>query len=163
MKKYLQALGISFLFLFLSFNLSFAKTPEEYNLPSQKTLPGSPTYVFKRIKEKLAMTIRPTSKLKYNYSKVLLEKRLSELSSLVNSKNPDQITSASQRFSYQAGIFADLNKKQKNRSWDDTAKLFERYNQTLSELRDNYPANRTNWLLLQQNIDTLKILLDEIK
>lgn len=140
-----------------------AKYPEEYKLTGQKTLPNSSSYSFKRIKEKLSMRVKLSSESKFEYSKILLEKRLSELVSLVDIKEPSLITGASQRFSYQAGILADLNSKLKNSRKADIKTMFDEHKKILSELRDNYSANSAYWLLIQQNIDTLNILLDKMK
>ena len=140
-----------------------AKSPEEYNLTGQKTLPSTPSYSFKRVKEKGIMIIKIGSKSKFEYSKILLEKRLSELVSLVDVKEPSLITGSSERFSYQAGILAELNSKLKDSQKDNIKTLFNNYKKVLSELRDNYPANSAYWLLIQQNIDTLNILLDKMK
>lgn len=161
--KILKHLFLGLTILFYSTNHIQAKAPEEYNLIGQKTLPSSPSYSFKRIKEKGLMIIKVTSKSKYKYSQLLLEKRLSELVSLVDIKDPNLIPGASQRFSYQAGILADLNSKLKKSNKEDIKNMFERYKKVLSELRDNYPANSAHWLLIQQNVDTLNILFDKMK
>lgn len=162
MKKVFQLFLIFFLFFLLNTQV-FARTPEEYNLTFQKTLPSSPSYSFKRVKEKVLMTIKITSKSKYKYSVILLEKRLSELVSLVDVKDPNLVTGSSQRFSYQAGILADLNSKLKVSEKENIKTMFDNYKKILSELRDNYSANSAYWLLIQQNIDTLNILSDKMK
>lgn len=162
MKKLIGILLFCFLLLLPNSQI-FAKSPEEYNLTGQKTLPSSPSYSFKRVKEKGLMVLKLTTKAKYEYSKLLLHKRLSELVSLVDIKEPNLITGASQRFSYQAGILSDLDNKLKTSDKENIKNIFEDYKKILSELRDNYPANSAYWLLIQQNIDTLNILFDKMK
>jgi len=159
----MKIIFISLVIFLSSTSLLSAKSPVEYKLTEQKTLPNSPSYSFKRIKEKGLMIIKITSKSKYDYSKLLLEKRLSELVSLVDIKDPNLITGSSQRFSYQAGILADLNTKLKLSQKESIKVTFDAYKKILSELRDNYPANSAYWLLIQQNIDTLNILFDKMK
>lgn len=159
----MKALFLSFIILIFTTTQIFAKAPEEYNLTGQKTLPSSPSYSFKRIKEKGLMAVKISPKSKYSYSIILIEKRLSELVSLVDVKDPNLIPGASQRFSYQAGILADMNSKLKESKKEDIEIKFENYKKILAELRDNYPANSAHWLLIQQNIDTLNILFDKIK
>lgn len=161
--KLLNILFLSISILFYSASYIQAKAPEDYNLIGQKTLPSSPSYSFKRIKEKGLMAVKISTNSKYKYSLVLLEKRLSELVSLVDVKDPNLIPGASQRFSYQSGILADLNSKLKESNKEDIKNRFESYKKVLSELRDNYPANSAHWLLIQQNIDTLNILFDKMK
>ena len=159
----MKILLLSFALLFCSTTLLFAKGAEDYNLTPQKTLPTSPSYVFKRLNEKTGMIFKFSQKSKYSYSLVLLDKRLSELATLVNDKNPDLIVSSSQRFSYQAGTTTNINSKLKEKQNVILNFLFNRYGKILTELRDNYPSNTTNWLLMSQNIDTLNILLAEMK
>lgn len=159
----MKVIFISFFIFFCSTAQIFAKAPEEYNLTGQKTLPNTPSYSFKRIKEKGLMAIKFTPISKFEYSVVLIEKRLSELVSLVDLKELDMITSASQRFSYQAGILSDLNSKLKTDQNEKIKVKFDNYEKILSELRDNYPANSAYWLLIQQNIDTLNILSGKMK
>jgi hypothetical protein len=159
----MKILFLSLIIFVFSISQIYAKTPEEYHLTYQKTLPSSPSYSFKRFKEKGLMMLKITHKSKYKYSEVLLEKRLSELVSLVDVKDPNLVTGASQRFSYQAGILADLNSKLKISNKENIKNRFEDYKKILSELRDNYPANSAYWLLIQQNIDTLNILFDKMK
>lgn len=159
----MKVLFFSFLIFLCSTTQIFAKTPEEYNLTEQKTLPSTPSYSFKRVKEKGLMMIKVRSKSKFEYSELLLEKRLSELVSLVDVREPSLITGSSQRFSYQAGILAELNSKLKSSQKDNIKVRFDDYKKILSELRDNYPANSAYWLLIQQNIDTINILFDKMK
>lgn len=161
-KLFLVNLVILSLFTF-SLNSIHAKTSEDYGLTVQNTLPSSPTYVFKRVKEKLSMILKFSNNSKFAYSLQLLEKRLSELVTIVDNKNLDQMVTNSQRFSYQAGITATINAKLKDNQNDKMRKVFNKYSQVLDELRDNYPANSAYWLLMQQNIDTLNILLAEMK
>ena len=71
---FIKSLFLSFIILFYSTIQIFAKSPEEYNLTGQKTLPSTPSYSFKRVKEKGLMIIKIRSKSKFEYSKLLLEK-----------------------------------------------------------------------------------------
>lgn len=163
MKKIVLGIIFVLLFGFVGSGTLHAKTPEDYNLTNQKTLPTSPYYSFKRLKEKALMILKINTQSKFEYSKSLMEKRLSELTSLVAVKDPNMIVGASQRFSYQAGVTRSLNEKLKESKKEELAQLFDNYSKILAELRDNYPSNSPNWLLTQQNIDTLKILLSEMK
>ena len=52
---------------------------------------------------------------------------MSELVSLVEIKEPSLITGASQRFSYQAGILADLNEKLKSSEKNNIKIIFDDY------------------------------------
>ncbi len=163
MKRIYQMLLLFTLLLSCSFKVVNAKSAQDYGLATETVLPNSPSYVYKRIKEKAGMVFRLNSKAKFEYSKKLLEKRLSELVTFVDNKDTSVIVPASQRFSYQAGVTTNLASKLKNSPKQDVSILFEKYAKILAEQRDNYPANSASWLLIQQNIDTLKILIGEMK
>lgn len=126
-----------------------AKGPQDYNIKTEKVVPGDFTYPFKRLSEKFIFFTKLNSNSKLEYSKLLTQRRFSELISVVDKKNLDLIGTTSQRFSYQAGITAELTNEIQD---------FQSEIPVLEELRDNFPANSSYWLYLQQNIDTLKIL-----
>lgn len=150
--------------IFLVFPLRInAKSPVDYGLQQQEVLPGSSGYTNKRLKEKVGMFFKFSKKSKFEYSLTLLEKRLSELTSMIEAKDPNFVIPSSQRFSYQAGITAEINKKLKEKQNDKLFSVFDKYSVVLSELRDNYPSNSPHWLVTQQNIDTLNILKEESK
>lgn len=163
MKFITKSICIFVLFFIFSSATIYAKLPEDYNLITQNILPTSPSYTFKRLKEKVGMVFKFSQKSKYSYSLILLERRLSELVSVVDNKNLDLMVTSSQRFSYQAGTTATINTKLKDNQDDKIREVFNKYSKVLDELRDNYPANSAYWLLMQQNIDTLNILLAEMK
>lgn len=140
-----------------------AKTPELYNLIPQKTMPGTAAYKLKRAKEKVFLLVALSQKSKFSYRQVLLGKRLSEIISLVDKNDALNVTNASQRFAYEAGMLAETASKNKERYGQTTLLLFEKYKPILEELRDNFPANSAHWLLIQQDIDTLNILSDKLK
>jgi len=139
----------------------FAQEETVY-LPVEKTLPTSSLYPFKRLWEKVRLTLTLTQNGKLNYKKLLMEKRLSELVSLVNNKDTENIERASQRFAYQAGVYAEQVQKN-NHSTEEALETFGKYKRVFPRLRDHYPANGAYWLSIQQDLDTLNILSDEIK
>lgn len=144
---------------------SFAKKPAEYNMVEQKVIPGNFFYPTKRLKEKIIFYINFQTELKIKYSLELSKKRLSELISLVDVKNVDLLTNASQRYAYQAGITTELIKSIETEG-NYILMIREQFKKDipiLEELRDNFPANSAYWLLMQQDIDTLNILDDNLK
>jgi len=149
-------------FLF-SFKSAYAIEPQDYGLQTQKTLPGSQLYIFKRAKEKLKTIFTFSFEKKVNYFELLLEKRLSETISLVNSNNQSQILNSSNRYSYQAGILTEYISKREKGKGGEITQLFSMQKPILETLRDMNPANTAHWLLFQQNIDTLEILSNKLK
>lgn len=153
-----------FLSLYLIFPyLSLASTPESFGLTTQLTLPGDPRYPAKRLKEKVIEVTKITNKSKSAYRQILLEKRLSELISLIENKNQNEIANSTQRFAYQAGKLAEGSYNDSSGRKNEIIALFEKYKPILEKMRDNFPANSPFWLLSQQDIDTLNILSDRLK
>src|SRR3989344_3230609 len=161
-KKTLIILFSLFTLLFIPQVKTVFAQEETVYLPVEKTLPTSSLYPFKRLWEKARLTLIFTQNGKLNYKKLLMEKRLSELVSLVNNKDTENIERASQRFAYQAGVYAEQVQKN-NHSTEEALETFGKYKRVFPRLRDHYPANGAYWLSIQQDLDTLNILSDEIK
>lgn len=71
----LVVLFSAFLFLLAFPSVSLAQTPETFGLPVQQTLPGNPSYTFKRLKEKITTFFKFSQQAKFSYQQILLEKR----------------------------------------------------------------------------------------
>ncbi|MBL7036443.1 hypothetical protein ISR94_01155 [Candidatus Microgenomates bacterium] len=162
LNKKISVFVLLFVFLVSFSSNAYAKSPKEYHLIPQKTLPGSTSYNLKRVKEKVLMALSLTSKSKFEYGQILVAKRMSELVSIVENKNINQIPNSSQRFAYQAGLLAEAHEKLKDKRMDQVVTQFTNHKKTLSDLRDNYPSNSAHWLYMQQDIDTLDILIDKL-
>lgn len=149
--------------LFSAFKNTLAQSPDFFGLTTQNTLPGDPKYSFKRVKEKTTEFFKLSHKSKSQYQQDLLEKRLSELVSLVKSKNANEIPNSTQRFAYEAGKLAEGSYKDDKDQKDIIIKIFEKYKPILEKIRDNFPSNSPHWLLSQHDINTLDILTDRLK
>ena len=137
----------------------------ENNLSIKREIinPGSFYYSFKRVWEKFALIILFWPQSKQNYQSYLLDVRMSEFKKIAEEKNLDEFQKASERLSYQAGVLTDQIENSKNKQDKQQLKdKFRSLSKILPELRDLYPANSSFWLLVQQNIDTLKILSDRL-
>ncbi len=159
------SLAIAFLlsvFLVLP-NLVLAEKPESFNLIPQKTLPGSSLYPLKRLKEKVKMKLTFSSREKVRYGISIFEKRLSELTGLVDKKDATYLESSAQRFAAQAGFLADLASAGDKEMKESVLSYFKAYRPILEKLRDSYPANYAYWLSIQQDIDSLNILSEQLK
>lgn len=162
MKAIISILLVTLIF-FLVPQLIYAQSAESFGLTTQLTLPGDPKYPAKRLKEKVTELFKFTHKSKSAYREVLLEKRLSELVSLIENKNINDVANSTQRFAYQAGKLAEESYNDSSERKDEIIALFEKYKPILDKMRDNFPANSAFWLLSQQDIDTLNILSGRLK
>jgi hypothetical protein len=163
---YKLLLGLAFVFSLTFYplvNPINAEGPETYNLPTQKTLPGSSSYPLKRLKEKVGYFFAFSQNAKINYQLSLVEKRISEVVSLVDQKQIDPLELSGYRFAAQSGEAANLvvngTPEQKGR----VINQFNGYITILGKLRDKFPANSSYWLVMQQDIDSLKLLTDKLK
>ena len=100
---------------------------------------------------------------KYQFQKGLLERRVSEYVSLVEKNEQSQISDASQRLAFEAGILAESSVEESKEKKTEIISLFEKYKPILGKMRDNFPANTPFWLLYQQDIDTMNILTEKLK
>lgn len=152
------------IFLISIFPTNLFAEGSSLNLTSESINPGSFYYTFKRSWEKIIYTFTFSPKDKVNYDLSLLEKRLSELNYVVKNKVLDEFERSSNRFSYQAGTAVnDLAAANDSSLKDKMKDIFNRYPSYLEKLRDQNQANSSYWLLIQQDIDTLKILSEHLK
>lgn len=121
-------------------------------------------YPLKRIWEKTLSFVIFLKGPRFNHESNLLKTRLAELKYVADKKILSGIETSSNRFTSQAGILIEktkeINDKQKT---EKVMADFTQYSRILAELRDIYEANSSYWRLIQQDIDTLKILSDKIE
>lgn len=158
---------IIFVLLLLSFVFpipSFIHAAEDNLIIENETInPGSIYYPLKRLWEKASAKIQFNNQSKILFHESLLKKRLVELNYVVENKLLSEVQTSTERFAYQAGILVgkievrDLKKK------ESIIQEFKDYNKYLEKLRDHFEANSSFWMLVQHDINTLKILADQIK
>lgn len=141
---------------FLVVSVVDASKYEELNLPSQSINPGSFTYPFKRLWEKVRVAVITGHEAKVSYYDTLVIKRMSELGNVVMNDKKDQIQKATERLSYFSGILTEYLIENGASEEKEKAKTrLESFLKPLEELRDRYPANSSYWLLVSYNIDSL--------
>jgi len=126
--------------------------------------PGSFFYQFKRVWEKMyfLMLFQPQEKL--SYEKTLYDERLSELSYVVGNNLLAEVENSTKRFSYQSGsLESEIIKQNKAEEKKSLIKKFANDMELLAKLRDHFHANSSLWLFIQFDIDTLKILSDQLR
>lgn len=155
--------------VFFVFFLIFAQTQAlatELDLPN--VVIGPDKYLFfsvKRLFEKVIVVTKLSKESKANYFKDLTLKRVAELRFVVENKLLGEVERASQRVAYQIGILTDYINTDKDLEARSVAvkDLFESYITFLERLRDEYPANSSYWLLIQQDIDSINLNLQKLK
>lgn len=135
---------------------------EQLNLPNTKVNPGSFYYPVKRLWEKGQEKLQFSRQAKINLYESLLRTRLAELNYVVEKKLLSEVQSSSERFAYYAGILTGELVKE-NIDKEKAVKEFEQYGKFLEKLRDKYEANSSFWMLVQHDINTLRILSDQLK
>lgn len=126
--------------------------------------PGSFYYSFKRLWEKITEKFQFSIQSKINFHEFLLKKRFIELNYVIENKLLSEVQTSSERFAYEAGILTEeLTRENRANGKEALIKEFEQYSKFLPNLRDKYPANSAYWMLVQHDINTLKILSDKLK
>ena len=164
MKYYLRTCILAICLFVLSgfFNL-IEGNENKINLPQQKVNPGSIYYLPKRIWEKSFSLVLFNKKAKVNYYNKLLDKRLSELSYVVENNVAGELEKATNRFSYYAGVVAETSEDSSDEMKNDIMNRFSQYSKMLESIRDKYPSSTAEWRFVQQNIDTLGILTKKLE
>jgi len=154
----------SFLFFLTVFQPLIITAEESISIKNEAINPSSFYYPLKRLLEKGKEKFMFSNEAKKSFYETLLKTRLAELKFVVENKFLSEVQQSSERFAYQAGILTEELVKQ--RRSEDKVKIikdFEKYSKFLENLRDKYPANSPYWLLIQHDINSLKILSERLK
>ena len=150
--------------ILLASHLANAQELDRLNLPKQSLNPGDFYYPVVRLWEKIAENFNFGTEAKFKYSNSLIDKRMSELGYVVKNKRLDEVQRSSQRLAYQVGTLTDFLIKQGNKQTKDQLKIkINTFFPALSELRDNFPANSSFWMLVQHDINSLKEYREKLK
>lgn len=162
MIKFIHKKVLVFLCVFIFVLSGSVYANEQLSLPDTKINPGSFYYPFKRILEKGWEKLQFSKQAKINFYESLLKTKLAELNYVVEKKLLSQVQGSSERFAYYAGILTGELVKE-NEDKEKMVKEFEQYGKFLEKLRDKYEANSSYWMLIQHDINSLKILSDQLK
>lgn len=164
MYKKLFTLFFVFFLVFFTQNRVLAA---EFYLPDTTINPDK--YLFfsiKRLIEKAVVFTKFSKNSKMDYYKDLTLRRMAELKYVVEKKLIGEVETSTQRLSYQVGVLSDYlssNKKDLAEKRQTVRDLFLNYNRILENLRDEYPANSSYWMLVQHSINSIDINLEKLK
>lgn len=117
-----------------------------------------------RLQERINLFFKFFPESKYKYQKELTERRLGELVYVIEKRKGDFIEETSSRYSTYLGRLTELvvSSKQSDKK-TELFKMFENHNKALNELIKNFEANSGFWLLIQHDINSIKLYKDQIK
>ena len=145
------------LYLASPFTVRAANIPQSIKEPLYKPNAGF-YYLIKRGYEKILEKLQLSDESKFKFHQNLLLTRFSELKFIAENKHLGELQKSTERFSYEAGKFAQLGSKLNSTDKTSIQNQFKEYKPILEKLRDLYPANSAYWMLLQHDINTLDIL-----
>lgn len=160
-KKIIFSVFVIFLVLFQP--LVAGAEEETITIKNETINPGSFYYSFKRLWEKGLERLQFSKESRTNFYHSQLKVKLAELNFVVENRLLSEVQQSSERFAFQAGMLTDELIKQNSKDKEKFIKEFQRYSKFLEKLRDIYPANTSFWMLIQHDINTLKILSERLK
>lgn len=121
-------------------------------------------YGIKRLTEKIELIFQITPERKASFYKKLLQRRFSELVYVVEKKDIGNIEKTSQRYETAAGQLADLIvNKNLNSEKKPTVELFLEHSKIIEKIKNNFEFNSAEWRFVENDINSLKIYLEELK
>lgn len=161
--KNLLTIFIVFSLVILVSRITFAS---DLNLPSLSNIPNNYfAYSIQRLIEKGTLIFKFNHESKISYYKDLINIRIAELKYVVENKLIGEIEKSTQRFSYQIGTLADYVSSNKDLAKDkkSTIDFLSQYKNLLENLRDQYPANSSYWMLVQHSINSIDLNLEKLR
>lgn len=116
-----------------------------------------------RLFERITSFFKFSNQDKYSYQKTLTEKRLAELKYITDNNQGDQLEELSSRYSTYLGQLTELVLK--NQMKDKKQELLDMYSnhlQVLEELAKSYDSNTGLGMLMQHDINYVKIYSGQI-
>jgi len=150
-----------FTIVFIATSVVFSAS--EINLPKELINPGDIYYPVKRGWEKVVLNFHFGNKAKRDYYNGLSKVRLSELKSIAEGNLLDQFETGSQRFSFTVGKLVEFANLENNQEFNENlASDFLSYEKILEDLKSKVKTDSSFLMLLDHNINTLKLLSDRI-
>lgn len=153
------------IFIFISAFQFFAVIPHalantNYQLPVANRIANS----WDKLIERATLFFKFSDNDRFDYQKLLAEKRLSELKFVIDSGKGDLIEETSSRYSSYIGRLNNfvMSKRLVDKR-QDLQIMQSNHLEILQELSDKFEFDSGFWLLLQHDINTIKIHRDQLK
>ncbi|MFC1625827.1 DUF5667 domain-containing protein [Patescibacteria group bacterium] len=161
-KSFLTALIIAILLL-SSKSFTVAKLNDS-SVSGQIMEVNKVTNLRDRLWERITLFFKFSNSDKLDYQQYLAQKRFAELKYVIDNGQVDLIEDTSSRYSTYLGRLTNLivkNKMVDNK--EETLKMLESHLPILEDLSSHQEYNSGFWLLLQHDINYLKLYVDQIK
>ena len=121
-------------------------------------------FTIKRFREKISLTWLGFFNQKGlgSYSVQLVKERADELVYIAEHDKAQYLETAVSRFITQTGLLSEQFDA-KNVEAPDITNLLQGYPEKFSKLRDAYPSQTAQWLLMQQVVDTTQVLASKVQ
>lgn len=152
MKKIFSLLAV-FVFLLAPFNVS-ADSVKVDHLATR----------VEKLKEKITLFFKFNKSDKANYYQYLVEKRLGEMTYVIENNKIDLVEETASRYATYLGQLTDyVRKNNLSGEKSDLLEIFERHTKIISESQKKFKYDSGWWLAIQHDLNTIIILKDQIK
>lgn len=117
-----------------------------------------------KLQERLLLMLKFSKQAKANYYQYLVEKRLAELTYVIENKNVNLVEELASRYSTYVGVLAQYVATNKITTKNkDLLAMFDKHAYLISELQKNFPFESGWWLAIQHDINSLKLFAAILK
>lgn len=117
---------------------------------------------FEKLKEKIGLFLKFDKKSKTDNYQYLVEKRLAEISYVIEKNDINSVEPTASRYSTYVGVlgnFVEMNKVGEKK--DDLMKMYERHIKVLSDLQGKFKFESGWWLAIQNDINVNKLFIEK--
>lgn len=162
MKKHF--LLIIFVMLFLGLQPIEAQVSSNYQSSESALKVERISNIRDRLFEKISLFFKFSKENKLDYMIYLQEKRLADLKYAVDNDEGDLIEELSSRYSTYLGNMTNFISERKIKyKKEEILKMMENHSKIIENLQKNFEFESGLWILLQHDINTLKIFSDKLK
>ena len=154
------------IFIFLAFFILLFRTTENtlaVETP-QKTEVNHVANVVEKLQEKLNLFLKFSKDDKADYQKYLVEKRLAELKYVIDTKQGNLVEETTSRYTTYLGNYSSFVIKNKliNKK-ENILSMYNNHQKILEQLQNAFEPGSVFQMLLQHDINTIKLFSTQIK